>query len=176
MRFHKKHEEIEHPVEVGVFERIQDADLAIQILLEEGYSKDDITVICPKCGEHDFEEFHRKEPSGSHTVKGVASGGAIGAVLGGLIALGAATTGGAALLFAGGLLAGMSGGAVAGGFVGAMLTRGFEPEVADLFDQALDQGKILVAVEGDAEELGKLDRVQAIFAQAGAEAFAIPKQ
>ncbi len=34
-----------------------------------------------------------------------------------------------------------------GGFLGAMLTRGIEKEVANFYDQAVAQGKLLVAVE-----------------------------
>lgn len=54
---------------------------------------------------------------------------------------GAAASGGGALLVAGTLLA--------GGFVGATVSRGLEPDVADVVDQALNEGAILVVVEED---------------------------
>jgi hypothetical protein len=55
-------------------------------------------------------------------------------------------------------------------FDGAMMTRGMEREVADFYDQALDAGRILVAVEASdevtPEQIAAADR---IFAVAGAE-------
>lgn len=162
-------------VHVGVFDRIADADRAVHELGAAGIPKERITVICPTCTTEKYEEYKKREPSGSHAVAGAATGGAIGAVLGGLAAVAAGTaaaaaTGGAALLVAGTLLAGSGGGAVFGGFVGAMLTRGMEREVADFYDQALEKGQILVAVERGEdvtpEQVAAADR---IFAAIGSE-------
>ncbi len=99
------------------------------------------------------------------------TGGSIGALLGGLIGVaGVTASGGAALLAAGSLLAGSSGGAVVGGFVGAMMTRGMEPEVADFYDQALAKGQVLVAVEPSDEVTGQQIAVaDGIFAADAAE-------
>ena len=97
-----------------------------------------------------------------------ATGGEIGTALGGLTAVGAAVaTGGAALVVAGGLA--MMAGGVAGGFIGAMMTRGVEKEIANFYDQEVQKGKILVAVEvndGQADKLATADR---IIAEGGAE-------
>jgi hypothetical protein len=162
-------------VHVGVFDRIADADRAVQDLVDAGIPKERITVICPTCTQEKYDDYRKVERSGSHAVAGAATGGTIGAVLGGLAAIAtgaaaAAATGGTALLVAGTLLAGSGGGAVFGGFVGAMLTRGMEREVADFYDQALEKGQILVAVErGDdvtPEQVAAADR---IFAAIGSE-------
>jgi hypothetical protein len=155
-------------VHVGVFDRIVDADRAVQELVDVGIQKERITVICPTCTTEKYEEYRKRERSGAHAVAGAATGGAIGAVLGGLVAAAVGTaaavaTGGAALLVAGSLLAGSGGGAVFGGFVGAMMTRGMEREVADFYDQALEKGQILVAVERSdevtPEQVSAADRI-----------------
>ena len=55
-----------------------------------------------------------------------------------------AATGGVPLLIAGAV--GLAGGA-AGGFVGAMVSRGNEREVTNFYDQAVRGGQVLVSVE-----------------------------
>lgn len=158
-------------VHVAIFDAIPDADRAISQLVEAGIPKEHITVICPAEPAGKYPEMHREAPAGSRATVAAAAGGSIGALLGGLVAVaGITATGGASLFVAGSLLAGTSGGAVFGGFVGAMMTRGMEREVADFYDQALDAGRILVAVEASdevtSEQIAAADR---IFAAAGAE-------
>ncbi len=89
-------------------------------------------------------------------------------LLGGLTAVaGFATTGGIGLLAAGGVAAWS--GAVAGGLIGAMLTRGVERELADFYDQEVTRGKILVAVEEARNHVSPpLDVTDEIFQHAGA--------
>lgn len=152
------------PVRVGVFNRIGRADEAVHALVAAGIDKDEITVICPTCAAEDFHDYKRQDPAGAHTPAAAATGSAIGAVLGGLVAVtGITLSGGVGLLVAGPMLAAAAGGAVAGGFVGAMMTRGLEPEMANFYDQAVQKGKILVGVEcrGDdaAERLGTAEKI-----------------
>ncbi len=160
---------------VGVFERVKAADRAVAALIEAGFPPDSISVVCPTCSVDEFEGTHRVEPSGAHTRGAAATGGAIGAVLGGFSMALAAATGGAGLLVAGPLLLGAAGGGVAGGFIGAMTTRGLEPEIADFYDQALQSGQVLVAVEsageGDVPPASEADR---ILTESGARSFELP--
>lgn len=59
---------------------------------------------------------------------------------------------------------------VIGPFVGAMMTRGFEREFTDFYDQALQRGLILIAVEVEGEgNLPRLQEAERILAKAGAE-------
>lgn len=163
------------PVRVGVFNRLPAADQAVERLVKAGFDKQRITVICPTCSVDRFSDVHREEPSGSHTPAAAAGGGAIGALLGGLVAVvGIAATGGIGLLAVGPLLLGAGGGAVAGGFVGAMLTRGIEDEAADFYDQALRKGQILVAVEDDGQGPTALERADQIFTELGSEHVSLP--
>src|SRR5215469_8136665 len=138
---------LERPIRVGVFSTMRGADCAVDNLLKAGFTNDQITVLCSdRSKEAHFRQFEHEEPAGSYTPAAVAVGGAIGAALGGLTMLaGAATTAGLGLLAAGGLAAWTGG--VVGGLVGAMMTRGVEHELANYYDQAVSEGKILVAAE-----------------------------
>jgi hypothetical protein len=164
-------------VHVGVFDNIPQADRAVQELVDAGFPKQQITVICPSCTHEKYQEFHKSEPAGSHAGASAAAGGAVGALLGGLVAVaGVVASGGTALLVAGPLLAGSGGGALFGGFVGAMMSRGLDHEVADFYDQALQKNQVLVAVElsedVSPEQLAAADR---IFAAVGTEHVTLQK-
>jgi uncharacterized protein YcfJ len=173
---HKK-TSAELPVRVGIFNHLSAADKAVHALVDAGIDKDAITVICPTCSAEDFSGYKRQEPAGAHTAGAATTGGAIGALLGGLVAVAGITlTGGVGLLVAGSLLGGAAGGAVAGGFVGAMMSRGFEPEIASFYDQAVQKGKILVGVDchgdGARERLAKAEK---ILAEKGGETVRLPE-
>jgi hypothetical protein len=122
--------------------------------VREGFSREEVFVITSNEGAREyFSRYASQDPSGAHTPEAVMAGGAVGAAIGavGTTAAGAAlvatgsTLGGLALTLAGGPLAWT--GAIFGGFVGAMLTRGVEKNAADYYDQALVAGKILIGVE-----------------------------
>ena len=134
-------------IRVGVFDTIPDADRAVHALLNAGFTKEHITVICSdKYKEHFFQAYEHQDPAGTSTAEKAAWGGAIGATLGGLVTLaGVVATGGIGLLVGGAVIAGMGG--VAGGLIGAMMSRGVERELADYYDQSVVAGKILVAAE-----------------------------
>jgi hypothetical protein len=160
------------PLRVGVFDSYRKADRVVRRLLDAGFTKDHITVVCPHCEPEEFEGVSTSEPAGAHTPAAAVGGGAIGAVLGGLVALAgtAAATGGLALFAVGPLVLGAGGGAVAGGLVGAMMTRGVEKEVANFYDQALRKGQVLVAVEEEGPDAaGRLALAEEIFANAGTD-------
>jgi hypothetical protein len=164
------------PVRVGVFESLLHADRAVERLLEAGFDRRHVSVICPQCSDESFGDVTRELPAGARTPARAVGGGAIGAVLGGLVTVvGLTATGGLGLLTVGPLLLAAGGGAVAGGFVGAMTSRGFERQAADFYDQALQRGQVLVAVEDrgpDAAE--RLARAEHILAECGAHPMALP--
>ena len=61
-------------------------------------------------------------------------------------------------------------GAVWGGFIGAMMTRGIEKEAANYYDQEVQAGKLLVTVEQcQPDAHPSLDDAERILAQAGAQ-------
>ena len=71
-------------VRARVFSDLPSADRAVNALLAAGFTKDAITVVCADKDREHYKAFTQHEPAGSHTLVSAASGGVIGAVLGGL--------------------------------------------------------------------------------------------
>jgi len=162
------------PLRIGVFNTVEEADRAVHGLVEAGFQPAEVSVICPTCSPEKYREYHRTDPAGAHSGPAALTGGAIGGILGGLVAVGAAATGGAALLAVGPLVLTAGAGAATGGLVGAMLTRGMEKEDADYYDQALQRGKILVSVECEGPGCeGRLAAAERVFTEAGAVPLAL---
>jgi hypothetical protein len=158
------------PIRVGIFATVSAAERAVQDLLSIGFSADQITVVCSDPQkERNFEQFHHQDPAGTTTPAKAVAGGAIGAALGGLTILaGASATGGTALLAAGGAVAWTGG--VLGGLIGAMMSRGVERELANFYDQEVQRGQLLVAVEDHGDNAKhRLQEAEQILADAGAE-------
>jgi len=158
------------PLRAAVFRQVENADRSVSALIDAGFPPSAISVICPQCdAEGDVDpRVEQQEPAGANAPQAALTGGTIGAVLGGLTAaVGVVATGGTGLLVAGTLLGGGASGAVAGSFLGAMATRGFEPEIADFYDRALREGSILVAVE-ESSDGPALDQAEAVFEACGA--------
>src|SRR5262245_37254621 len=128
-------EKQQRPIRAGIFSTVEETKDVISRLLAAGFTKDQITVICSDdTKERNFREFEHQEQAGSNTPAAMAAGGAIGATVGSLAtgAVGMAI-GGVPLIVAGGI--GLMAGAVWGGFIGAMMTRGFEKAAANYYDQ-----------------------------------------
>ena len=144
-RFHDK------PVVVGVFATIADAQHAVSELLRAGFGKRQITVVCsdPQKEAH-FREFERQEPAGYYTPRAVVGGAVIGSVIGLAMALLVRLNFDVLEALIAGLLFVPFGG-IAGGFLGAMLTRNAEKELADFYDQGVEPGSIVVAAEDHSE-------------------------
>jgi hypothetical protein len=169
-----RHDFVDRPVRVGVFPTVAQADKAVKDLFDAGFSKDQIAVCCSdQHKEHLFGDLAHPVHTANYTAPAIAAGGAVGATLGGLaLAATALVTGGASLLAFGTVLIG--GGALAGSFTGAMMTRGFEKEIADYYDAEVRVGKILVAVEVEGEgHQARLAQAERIFTEAGAEPVAL---
>jgi hypothetical protein len=163
-------------VEAGIFDAIEDARQAVRGLLDAGFSTDQITVVCSdETKEKYFQEFDHQEPAGTYTATAAIAGGTIGALLGGLtVAVSAVATGGVALWAAGPITAWFGG--VAGGLVGAMMTRGVEKELANFYQQAVISGRILVAAEDHtANAPSMLAKAEKVLANAGAQPMPLPE-
>lgn len=162
---------------VGVYPDMASADGAVKALLDAGFPRESLSVVCPQCEAGDLGGTEQVPPAGSETLVAAGSGGAIGAVLGGLTAaMGVAATGGTGLFVVGPLLGGAAAGGVVGSFVGAMGSRGVEPEIADYYDQALAKGSVLVAVESSSGSGGPtLEEAERVLLEAGAEPIELPK-
>ena len=159
----------ELPVRVGFFKTVADADRAIRDLLAEGFTKQEIAVICPgnMVGSCTTAVPPAKE-SGRRGAEALIVGGAAGAALGGLALATVAVTGGAALLVAAPVLVG--GGALAGGLSNLIISDGYDKGVGDYYDYAARNHCIGVGVEIGGENAGsRLGRAENILNSAGAE-------
>jgi hypothetical protein len=169
-------EKVPRPVQAGVFLNLQAADAVVQHLLASGFSKEEITVICSdEAVENHFRQYEHQDPAGAIAPHTIVKGATVGAAVGGLvgIAVGAAT-GTVPLVIAG--AAGLSGGSALGSFLGAMLTRGEEKELANFYDQAVRGGRILVGVEVHGPHpRARLDKTARIIADGGAEPVPLPE-
>jgi hypothetical protein len=82
---------------------------------------------------------------------------------------------GSLALWAAGPISAWAGG-VAGGLVGAMMTRGVEKELANFYQQAVMKGQILVAAEDHSPNNERaLQKAASILADAGAMPLALPE-
>ena len=164
------HSSAEMPLRAGVFSRLADVEKTISELRSAGFTHNEIVVVCSdETSQEHFKKYTQQQPAGQNTPAAAAAGGTLGAALGGvsMLALGAAT-GGLPLAIVGG--AGLLTGGVVGGFLSAMLMRGVEKEAADYYDQAVQRGKFLVAVEpSDPEDPARQAIAERILTQAGAE-------
>ena len=136
---------------VGVFDTEQEASQAIEQLIREGISQDDISVITK-----DREDMQAiSDETGTKAPEGVAAGAATGGVLGGvaglLAGIGAlAIPGIGPILAAGPIAATLTGAAVgvgAGGLVGGLIGLGIPEDEAKEYESYVDKGKILVLVD-----------------------------
>ena len=169
-------ERLPMPIRAGIFSSVEKAEEAVKRLHEAGFTNEQLTVVTSDEGRRrHFSNVKLQEPAGALTEPAVAIGSSFGAALGaiGMGAIGLAL-GGVPLIVAGtyGLLAG----GVVGGFVGAMLTRGIETEVANFYDQEVAAGNLLVAVEVDEPEAKpNLTDAERILAEVGGKPLPLPE-
>jgi hypothetical protein len=135
------------PVRMELYDTIAEAERAVENLQRAGFEKERIGVMCSeKCKDRFFSELPQSVQSGTPPGISAAAGGAIGATIGGLtLAATSILTGGVPLLAAGMVLIG--GGAIAGTFAGTMASFGYDREISEEYDKALQEGKILVTVQ-----------------------------
>jgi hypothetical protein len=134
---------------VGLYRRRSDAEKAVQDLVTEGFSRDQISVVAPDSAAADAAGTPKIGPLSdveSETGTGAAIGGIAG-FIGGLAAL--AIPGIGPVLAAGPLAAGIMGagiGAAAGGITGALRGHGIPEEHASRYSAAVGRGSCLVVV------------------------------
>jgi hypothetical protein len=154
----------------GLFDNETAAETAVSQLKQIGYGQNEITIVM-KDRNAAADLAH---DSGARTMEGVGAGatigGAIGAVLAGLLAVGSVAIPGVGLLAAGPLaaaLAGAGAGGIAGGLIGWLTSLGVPNDVAPYYERGLQEGGVVVAVAAHA---GDESRVQSIL-QTGSVAY-----
>ena len=162
-------------IRCGVFETVRQAEKAVDGLLGAGFRTGEISVLCSdESKERLFREFEKEDPAGTHAPQAAATGGVLGAAFGGLVSAGVTTAAGLSILFAGPSF--LIGGAVIGGLIGAMQTRGKEKSLSNFYDQSLTDGKLLVGVEVKTPNPERrLERAEQIFRDAGSIPIPLPQ-
>jgi len=136
----------------GIFDSSIAADRAVSSLLDEGFSKDDISIIMSDKTRSTLfsstdDEANRVAKSG---VIGASLGGAFGAILAGLTAVGAIAVTGGSVLAAGPVVAAFAGagvGGTVGGLSAALVSAGFAADDANRYEDEIKAGKAVVIVQ-----------------------------
>ncbi|MDO7906436.1 YsnF/AvaK domain-containing protein [Paenibacillus sp. JX-17] len=145
---------------VGVFNTETDASNAIENLKSQGFRTEDISVIAKdrKDVTAISEETGTKAPEG--LASGAATGGILGGVAGLLAGIGALAIPGIGPIIAAGPIAatltGAAVGAGAGGLVGGLIGFGIPEDEAKTYDNNVNEGKILVLVDGDESQRSRI--------------------
>ncbi|MNJ52209.1 Heat induced stress protein YflT [compost metagenome] len=148
---------------VGVFASEQDASNAIEDLKRYGYSMNDISIV----GRNTDDVASIEADTGTKAPEGIASGAATGGLVGGitglLAGLGAlAIPGIGPIVAAGPIAAALTGavvGAGAGGLVGGLIGLGIPENEAKEYGSFVEQGRILVLVDGNESQQNEIYRV-----------------
>jgi hypothetical protein len=145
---------------VGIYESEQEAIVAIEDLINQGYSKQDICVV----GKDLKNVNHISEETGAvadETATGALTGGTIGGVTGLLVGVGALAIPGAGPIIAAGPIAtsliGAIAGAGLGGLGGALIGLGIPEEEADYYGNSVKEGKILVLTKQSLNDRDNLE-------------------
>jgi hypothetical protein len=147
---------------IGVFPDKQQAEKAIEELKGSGISDGDISCVYRE-SDGSVVDSESGEKVGSGVMKGATAGAAIGAIAGLVVATGVLP--GLGTLFVAGPLAtalGLTGatattvagaatGAVAGGLVGALKELGVNDVDAELYEDHVEKGEVLVVSRSDKE-------------------------
>jgi hypothetical protein len=156
-RHHKEsHMQNKKTAVFGIYRSVSEAELAVDTLVNERFSKSDISVLMPdRQSSKDFaHEKHTKAPEGTTT--GVAAGGTIGGTLGLLAGIGALAIPGVGPFIAAGpimaTLAGLGVGGAVGGLVGALVGMGIPEYEAKRYEGRIKEGGVLLSVHCDTSE------------------------
>lgn len=149
----------EHSMLFEIFKDKESADKAIKALETRGYTKDEITIVTTDVTRDKYFKDEKTVEAENQTLKGAGAGSAIGltlgALIGGILAVGSVVIPGVGLIVAGPLaaaLAGAGAGSLAGGLVGALTGWGVSEVKAKKYEKAIKEGKIVVGVRPHTNE------------------------
>jgi hypothetical protein len=155
----------------GIYPSADAAERAVDTLVLERFSHDDISVLLPdNQSSRDFaHEKNTKAPEGTTT--GVAAGGTIGGTLGLLAGIGALAIPGVGPFIAAGpimgALAGIGVGGAVGGFVGALVGMGIPEYEAKRYEGRVKAGAVLLSVHCATSD--EITRAKEILKRTGAD-------
>lgn len=157
----------------GMFRDRESAEKAYGAMHQRGYTKDDVNLVMTDearkrhfaddrvTNDKDLKDFDTDDTElGNKALEGTgvgsAIGGTVGAVIGAVAAIGTSVAlPGLGLIIAGPLAAGLAGagaGGLTGGVVGALVGSGIPEERAEVYDQGIREGHIVMGVRPRTEE------------------------
>jgi hypothetical protein len=152
---------------VALYDNLETAQSAVQELLSNGFSRDDISVVRTN-QQGDYTSGNVNDPNSmSSDAGGAVAGAGIGAVLGGLagllVGLGALAIPGIGPIIAAGplatTLAGAGLGAATGGLVGALADAGIPKSDAGAYAEGVRRGGTLVTVRADEDMVSRATEI-----------------
>lgn len=133
---------------VGVYETEQEAIIAIEELVKQGYDKQDICVIGKDLKNVNYIADETGTVAEETAATGALAGGTLGGLTGLLVGVGALAIPGVGPIIAAGPIASSLIGAVAGaglgGLTGALIAIGIPDDEAEYYGNSVKEGKILV--------------------------------
>lgn len=146
---------------MGLFQRYEDAERAIENLDNQEFPKRDISVITLKQVMHNYLAGYDRIGSGA--TMGAIRGAALGGLTGLLVGLGATIVPGIGPVLMVGAVA-TAVGAATGSLVAALLKIGVPRKLAAIYEAGIQRGQILVAVHSEQ----RVDEAKTILHQTGA--------
>lgn len=149
---------------LGVFERRETAEKAVEDLRREGFSEAEISVVGKRDGQEGNQGGKEGGNGGFDLGRGTTWGAGVGAAAGLLATAGALTIPGIGPLVALGPLATTLGGAATGGVAGALVDWGIPENRGREVEQQIREGRYVTLVEAN----GKADKAEDVLRQSGA--------
>jgi hypothetical protein len=144
-----------------------EAEIAAQRLHAGGVAVDDISIMMSDGTRGREWGVAESSKAAEGAAVGAVTGGLLGALAAGLVAVGTISTGGAGIVAAGPLVAALAGagaGGAAGTVVGGLLGMGIPEHEAKLVEEELARGKVLLGVKAHDD---RVDRVEEILEDTG---------
>jgi hypothetical protein len=156
----------------GVYDTRDGVELATNALVTSGFPAADISVLLPESlGVAEDVETGESAGAPGSTITGAVGGAAAGGVLGLMAGIGALVIPGVGAVIAIGpivdVLAGMGVGGAIGGFIGAIMGMGIPEDEANLYQERLKKGGILVSLHCATSD--EVKRVKELIEQTGGE-------
>lgn len=147
----------------GMFRDRESAERAYNSAIDRGYTKDDVNLLMSDKTRDTWysdDENYSDEELGSKALEGAgagsAIGGTLGAIIGGIAAIGTnVLIPGLGLIVAGPLAAALTGagaGGLTGGLVGALIGSGIPEERAKVYDEGIRDGGAVMGLTPRSEE------------------------
>ena len=147
------------------------AESAVDALLKRGFSREDISVLMSDATRSKEFAIQTRTHAADGLGIGAAAGGAVGAVLAAIAAVGTTLfLPGINLVIAGPIaaaLAGAGAGGAAGGVIGALVGAGIPEYRAKVYEAGIKGGGILIGVEARSDE--EVDRLEDLLNELGGE-------